>query len=215
MGTCAGPQRPWRGGAFKRRFVGQAEAHFHAKRLTSEHLLLLNAFLSPEGRESCGVGRAHSEERGPELTSPGRQSSLSPGWRCTDSPVEASRVPPGAGPRRRTQRPCGGARVSFVPRAPRRSQWCGLRSSYPVAAPERVRKSFWSCQSRSPRIEVPSPGSGARTQRSLGHATRGRGPVTPRAGTLRPGGGRAVAGRGQRGDPDAGGRGHGGGRGSC
>jgi hypothetical protein len=111
---CRAPG-PWRGGAFKRRFVGQAEAHFHAKRLTSEHLLLLNAFLSLEGRESCGVGRAHSKERGPGLISPGPQASLSPAQPCTNSPVEASGVPPGAGPRSRTQHPCGVALVSLVP----------------------------------------------------------------------------------------------------
>lgn len=192
---CRGPG-PWRGCAFKRRFVGRAEPHFHAKRLTSEHLLLLNAFLSLEGRESCGVGRAHSEERGPVLTSPGPQASLSPARPYIDSSVETSSVPSGAGPRSRTQRPCCGAPVSLVPRAPRRSLCCGLRSSSPVAAPAPARKSFWSCQSRSPQIEVPLPGRGARTQRSLGHATRGRGPVTPRVGTLRPGSRRAAAGRG-------------------
>lgn len=147
--------------------------------------------------------------------SQGPQASLSPAGLYTDSPVEASRVSPGSGLRSRTQRPCFEGPGFFDPRAPRRSQWCGLRFGYPVAAPGRARKSFWSCQSRSPLIEVPSPGSGVRTQRSLGHATRGRGPVTPRAGTLRPDGRRAAAGRGQRGDPDARGRGHGGGRGSC
>lgn len=49
IGDLCRARGPWRGRAFKRRFVGGAEAHFHAKRLTSEHLLLLNAFLSPGG----------------------------------------------------------------------------------------------------------------------------------------------------------------------
>lgn len=54
-----------RGCSFNRRSVLLPVAHFHAKSLTSEHLLLLNAFFSWEGRESCGAGRAHFEERGP------------------------------------------------------------------------------------------------------------------------------------------------------
>lgn len=196
IGDLCGVRGPRRGCAFNRRFVGWAGAHFHAKRLTSEHLLLLNAFLSLEGRESCGVGRAHSEERGPGLASPCSQAPPSTVRPCADSPVETSRVPPGAGPHRRTQILCRGAPSSLALRAPRRSQWCRLCPSYPVAAPRPARKSFWSCQSRSLRIEVQSPGSGARTRRSLGHATRGRGPVTPRAGTLRPGGRRAAVGSG-------------------
>lgn len=149
IGDLCGARGPRRGCAFNRRFVGPAEPHFHAERLTSEHLLLLNAFLSLEGRESCGVGRAHSEERGPGLASPGPRASPSPAGPCANWAVEASGVRLGSSPRSRTQRPGSGAPGSPGPRAPRRSQWCGLRSNYPVAAPGPARKSFWSCQSRS------------------------------------------------------------------
>lgn len=122
IGDLCGVRGPRRGCAFNGRFVGWVGAHFHAKRLTSEHLLLLNAFLSLEGRESCGVGRAHSEKRGPGLAGPGSQAPPCTVPPCADSPVEASRVPPGAGPHSRTQFLCGGAPGSLALRTPRLSQ---------------------------------------------------------------------------------------------
>lgn len=83
-----------RGCSFNRRFVLLSVAHFHAKSLTSEHLLLLNAFFSVEGRESCGAGRAHFPERGPEARPAGRRgAALSPAGPCPDLLEEMSRVP--------------------------------------------------------------------------------------------------------------------------
>lgn len=80
--------------SFNRRFVLPSVAHFHAKSLTSEHLLLLNAFFSIEGRESCGAGRAHFRERGPEERPPrGRGTALSPAGPCPDLLEGMSLVP--------------------------------------------------------------------------------------------------------------------------
>lgn len=83
-----------RGCSFNRRFVLLSGAHFHAKSLTSEHLLLLNAFFCIEGSESCGAGRAHFRERGPEQRAPGgRGTALSPAGPCPDLLEGMSRVP--------------------------------------------------------------------------------------------------------------------------
>ena len=218
--TCAGG-RQQRGRSFNRRFVLLSVAHFHAKSLTSEHLLLLNAFFSIKGRESCGAGRAHFEERGPGKYPPSSRGAAvtarGPAQTCWKKWVSClvSRSPS------QEETPLHGLHCFWAARIPRRkTRWCELCLLLPGcrAEPSRAEpgwESFWTCQPRGPsppRAEVRAPAGGPRRV-----GGRGRGGCGAEARL----GGDAAGGDRRRGPGAHGcgaraprGPGHGGGRGS-
>lgn len=194
-----------RGCSFNRRSVPPSRAHFHAKSLTSEHLLLLNAFLARRG-ESCGAGRAHFEERGP-----GRRS------RAPEAPAQ----PRGALPRtRRRERVAGRSASALVtgrnafaagliapgpPQVPAVTLGgANFASCYPAPARSRAGKVSGVVRRAARRHLEPRCGRlrGAPAG-SPGDAAGARGSVTPRAGTWRRARPRAGEGRVCPRDPDA------------
>lgn len=155
-----------RGCSFNRRFVLLAGAHFHAKSPTSEHLLLLNALSRGEGRESCGAGRAHSEERGPgsSFRAPGapRSPGREPARTCWPEGV-ACRSASGLVTGRNAL--AAGVIAPGLPRFPAGElSGANFASCCPVAARPGW-ESLWTCQLRSPpppRAEVRAPARGPR-----------------------------------------------------